>query len=81
LATANLIAKKSLKQKLILVVTKAKTATPIVSKARKAPVKAKAPGKSLVKRMVIAPVKEVVLLGVVVMKRTSRTINLLLCYK
>jgi hypothetical protein len=58
------------------VATKAKKAAPIVSKTRKAPVKAKPPPKSPVKRVVEAPIEEVVALEVVTTTRSKRAVKL-----
>ena len=60
---------------------KAKKTTPIVSKARKAPIKAKLYAKPTVKAIPVIPIKEGVASGVAVTRRTSRVINLLTRYK
>ena len=58
------------------VATKAKKPALIVSKTRKALVKAKPPPKSLVKRVVEAPIEEVVASEVVTTTRSKRTVRL-----
>ena len=50
-------------------------------KARKALAKAKARAKSTVKAILVVPIKEGVVLGVVVIRRTGYAINLLTRYK
>jgi hypothetical protein len=63
------------------VALKAKKATPTMLKARKALAKAKARAKSTVKAILVVPIKEGVVLGVVVIRRTGYAINLLTRYK
>jgi hypothetical protein len=63
------------------VAPKAKKAILTVSKTRKAPIKAKACVKSMVKAILVVLIEEVVVLGVVVARRNSHVINLLACYK
>ena len=76
LEKANLAAKRALKKQPKSVVPKAKKPALTVSKTRKAPVKAKPPPKSLVKRTVEALIDKVVVSGVVVTKRSNRAIKL-----
>jgi hypothetical protein len=52
-----------------------------MSKARKAPVKAKLYAKPTVKAILVIPIEEGVASGVAVIRRTSRVINLLTRYK
>jgi hypothetical protein len=73
--------KKSLKEQQKSIAPKAKKATLTVLKAQKAPAKAKAYAKPTVKAIPVIPIEEGVGSGVVVTRRTSRAINLLICYK
>ena len=73
--------KKSLKEQQKSVAPKAKKTTPIMSKARKAPIKAKLYAKPTVKAILVIPIEEGVISGVIVIRRTSRVINLLTRYK
>jgi hypothetical protein len=76
LKKANQSSKKAPKAQPKSVGTKAKTAALTMSKSRKAPVRAKLPPKSPAKRVVEAPVEEVVASGVAVTKRSNRAIKL-----
>jgi hypothetical protein len=76
LESANKPAKKAPKKKPVSTATKAKKATPVVSTKRKAPTKARRPAKTLVQQEVVAPIGEVVALGVAQAKTSTRTIVL-----